>query len=84
MWAYHTRLRLSRLHESLRRSDAMLWLNWVLEMAVAVVSIVVITVVIMPIAVILLAVAIPSYYLGKLLRDSGGECHEHRASDRIS
>ena len=69
MWAYHTRLRLSRLRESLRRSDAMLWLNWVREMAVAVVSIVVITVVIMPIAVILLAVAIPAYYLGKMWRD---------------
>lgn len=67
-WLYHTRLRLSRLHESLRRSDAMLWLNWVREMAVAVVTIVVITVVIMPIALMLLAVAIPSYYLGKLLR----------------
>jgi len=46
----------------------MLWLNWVREMAVAVVTIVVITVVIMPIALMLLAVAIPSYYLGKLLR----------------
>jgi hypothetical protein len=70
MWAYHTRLRLSRLHESLRRSDAMLWLNWVWEMAVAVVTIVVITVVFVPIAAILLRVAIPSYFLGKLLRDS--------------
>jgi hypothetical protein len=70
MWLYHTRLRLSRLHEALRRSDAMLWINWVREMAVAVVSIVVMTVVILPTALMLLAVAIPSYYLGKLWRDS--------------
>lgn len=69
MWAYHTRLRLSRLHESLRRSDAMLWLNWMRKMAVAVVSIVAITVVIMPIALMLLAVAIPSYYLGKMWKN---------------
>lgn len=69
MWAYHTRLRLSRLHESLRRSDAMLWLNWMRKMAVAVVSIVAITVVIMPIVLMLLAVAIPSYYLGKMWKN---------------